>query len=70
MQWQPIETAPKDGTWILIFRSTPHTNMELGCALVYWDDHFTCWHDGEYHSDHYDPSHWVPLPEPPPKEVQ
>ena len=69
MQWQPIETAPKDGTWIMICRPTTYAS-KLGCALVYWDDHFACWHDGDYHSDHYAPTHWMPLPEPPPKEVK
>ena len=61
--WQPMGTAPKDGTWILIF----HGQWKLNYALVYWDDHFTCWHDGDYHSEYYRPSHWMPLTGPPSK---
>ena len=62
--WQPIETAPKDGTWILIFRGHD-ADWTFNYALVYWDDHFMCWHDGDYHSDYYRPNHWMPLSEPP-----
>lgn len=65
-EWQPIETAPKDGTWILI---ASLANMDIG----HWDDH---WIDGawlrfqtaEYDNDGAEirgPTHWQPLPAPP-----
>ena len=53
--WYPIETAPKDGSLILMFD---------GCIIMAW------WDDGWY-SDEYCPpqiiraTHWMPLPEPP-----
>jgi hypothetical protein len=30
--WQPIETAPKDGTWIL------GLNNRLNCAVIIWSE--------------------------------
>lgn len=56
--WQPIETAPKDGTRILLWGDLPDWD---GCfyEVGYWDESiggFTC--DVE-------PTHWQPLPKPP-----
>ena len=48
-EWQPIETAPKDGQDILAYRH-PH-----GAFLIpyYWGN------------DTYQMTHWMPLPKPP-----
>ena len=65
MEWQPIETAPKDGTRILI------GVWDLGPDVTsarwngaFWDmsiqDEEFC---GE--SDFAGPTHWMPLPDPP-----
>jgi hypothetical protein len=62
--WQDIGTAPKDGTWVLVF-----------CAYAIEPKIFIC-HWGEYEGDpepgewidsadvnmDVDPSHWMPLP--------
>ncbi len=69
-EWQPIDTAPKDGTTILTH------SRRLGHVLVRYDaehqaerDRFldrTCWRvdwDGDYLAS--DPTHWMMLPEPP-----
>ena len=70
MKWQLIETAPKDGTWIMIFHGHGYEEHDkLAHALVRWDDQFACWHDGEYHSDHYDPAYWMPLSRPHSREA-
>ena len=66
-RWQPIEAAPKDGTWIMVYRG--HGDWKLNFALVYWGypypgAKFTCWNDGNYHTDNYDPTYWMPLSEP------
>lgn len=68
-QWQPIETAPKDGTKILVYGyyiydgdkdRTEYTH------LVVWDEDFSAWEsdDGEF-VDSEIFSHWQPLPSPP-----
>lgn len=57
--WQPIETAPKDGTLILGW------DKDFDCMIVEWSyDRWRCSHDGE---DMYtpEPTHWMQLPEPP-----
>lgn len=61
-EWQPIETAPKDGTEIIV--ATKSTTS--GVALVIWEPGvpFPCFMDEE--GDSYeDATHWMPLPEPP-----
>lgn len=64
-EWKPIETAPKDGTSILV--GAPEWEPEL-CS---WrnDCWFRGWCAGGLRSDTYgpdfDPTHWMPLPPPP-----
>jgi hypothetical protein len=62
--WQPIETAPKDGTDILVV----HRENRSFLQIVAWEDGETvfkwCSPDGpDYHENAF--SHWMPLPEPP-----
>lgn len=82
MNWQPIETAPKDGTKILVYEPASEYT-EGGVSLVSWDSWRisypgcrTQW-DWCLPGSHQDeqggcetvyPTHWMPLPEPP--EVQ
>ncbi len=61
-KWQPIETAPKDGDWVL--------SWDGEClAIVHWSEYyegFIVSHDAEeYAWQNYSPTHWMPLPEPP-----
>ena len=72
--WQPIETAPKDGTVILLYRFTDP--VKLGFPIY---TRFQAWDYavGYYTSDKEraptgwvsppiaNPTHWMPLPEPP-----
>jgi hypothetical protein len=73
-EWRPIETAPKDGNWVLISGGT------YGCefspcefygarfdrvGMAVWDAGNKQWENGEMH---YHPTHWQPMP-PPPKEA-
>lgn len=60
MGWQPIETAPKDGTRILVFRENEdgHEQKRIGVDYfkrgVWW-----------LSRTQMRPTHWMPLPEPP-----
>lgn len=55
-KWQPIETAPKDGTLILV--------REQRCSglAIRWDNG---WKYESGHTSWLDPEHWMPLPAPP-----
>lgn len=65
MNWQPIESAPKDGTKILLLlkdSDVPHSGyykIRYSWRIA-WDDYDLSDNDG--------PTHWMPLPEPPIKE--
>lgn len=64
MTWQPIETAPKDGTEILTYR-------KAGCqAVAAWFSQADTYagHPGWCVTDGMgllDITHWMPLPSPP-----
>lgn len=80
MEWQPIATAPKDGTEIVVF------HREAGVCAAYCPGEGYAWHtmDGsntvpvkDAHGNDTgltrprltsfveDPTHWMPLPPPP-----
>jgi hypothetical protein len=77
--WQPIETAPRDGTHIWLFypeaRGGEDYSGIVEACWPTWDDHDPTWR-GPY-SDGLEctlrhctnvsgePTHWMPLPEPP-----
>ena len=63
MEWQPIETAPKDGTAILL--SIPGNKNP--CAHVGFFHHDTDqWRERILGANFVNyPSHWMPLPKPP-----
>ena len=62
MEWQPIETAPKDGAEALVW------GPKQDCAyLAVWNDG---WWVVDVHPDPWtellsSPTHWMPLPAPP-----
>lgn len=63
--WQPIETAPRDGTQVLATWgytwevNRPHVEVcETGEEGIWFYSY-----DG--HSPQVPPTHWMPLPEPP-----
>jgi len=63
--WQPISTAPKDGTPILAYQpSTVPDEIWIGVAA--WDtDHGEGWKIDRYDILEMRPTHWMPLPGPP-----
>jgi len=79
--WQPIDTAPKDGSWVLGLDAESKTS-----GIVRWsskDDYIKRskeqgtanwkyvahegWQSYEYDSAYDSPSHWLSIPNPPEK---
>ncbi len=72
-EWQPISTAPKDGSAILCYDPTDEDNPMY---VVRWDEYMVHWLEdemitgewleagGERYST-WQPTHWIPLPEKP-----
>lgn len=66
MKWEPIETAPMDGTFVLItdgaFMAVAFADTENELAWTMDDGHdfFRC-----LRRSLATPTHWMPLPEPP-----
>jgi hypothetical protein len=67
--WQPIETAPRDGTEFLGYRrgviASAHRVQREDCEM---------WTFGPSSAAHelypgHRPTHWMPLPDPPPSGV-
>ena len=69
-QWQPIETAPRDGTYILL-----GWFLEGGGGghpeVAFWHSTKQLWCSSRLLNaeGYYSPTHWQPLPEPP-KEIK
>jgi hypothetical protein len=57
--WRPIESAPKDGTYILA-----SDGEDEGCAVVRWDCDGWCyaWHEYDGPMQMHSATHWMPLP--------
>lgn len=70
IEWQPIETAPKDGTRILAAVSYGVTIVRWGISEPFGDGKAWCTDsEGPGYSSEFDDreiSGWLPLPEPPP----
>ncbi len=63
MEWQPIETAPKDGTTILICKPGMKTPW-----MAKWEEMRRApdrWSAIGLGRCPFDPTHWMPLPSPP-----
>lgn len=64
-EWQPIETAPKDGTRFLAFwpsTNPPNVNSTIVTTwwgMYTWETAFITAGDDDL------PTHWMPLPSPP-----
>lgn len=75
-EWQPIETAPKDGSYVLVFGGVKE-NAYRGCELpadlemvvACFDKEKEEWHFAEYDTGYLGhwptPTHWMPLPKRP-----
>lgn len=72
-QWQPIETAPRDGTYILACRAgylpaITKWSVDLQTWTTIEPDDMPCqdcWEDYLTMDIKFIPGHWMPLPKPP-----
>lgn len=64
MDWQPIESAPKDGTRILLHMDgTDEPSPAVGeWGMDFWMKKNWCMEAGDYWPG---ATHWAPLPAPP-----
>ena len=72
-KWQPIETAPTDGTRVLLCSLKPRTRLRLkrDFPIIEVDFYhsiengnaFNGW--GKFNDVYWPPTHWMPLPPPP-----
>jgi hypothetical protein len=67
--WQPIESAPKDGTKIDLWVHFAEDDRSYRQADAYWNADEGTWQLGQYHTGQFlypvTPTHWMPLPDPP-----
>jgi hypothetical protein len=60
-EWQPIETAPKNYTVILVFWSGQVEMARWNEEANQWQEHYC----GDFAIGENEVTHWMPLPEPP-----
>ncbi len=63
MDWQPIETAPKDGQRIVAWRGAPVIIRWVEKFAEIYGDTSEGWYEPELDRRAY-PTHWIPLPAP------
>jgi len=77
--WQPIETAPRDGTWVLLSGGECEFNEESDnkrrAVTARWTTEFSCrnrsgrwlfaYYDSGVYGEYENPTHWQPLLSPP-----
>jgi hypothetical protein len=69
--WQPIETAPKDGTTVIVYDPAYAQPVVPGA----WDSEEEAeggqtWRASDAEWDRLNPTHWMPLPAPPAPEYE
>lgn len=73
-EWQPIETAPKDGSSVLLWSEA--WDMSWGVVIGSYDAGAWVTSEGQTADDDEDefgsiaPTHWMPLPPPPSPATQ
>lgn len=77
-QWHPIETAPRNGTWILVIVAGTHklTGKPFIPSVAYLDEQDYVYEveveddNGLISVSEWGLTHWMPLPEPPDEDTK
>ena len=84
-QWQPIATAPKDGTWLLLAGGAIDYGWDgddqPSCVAGQWTTELNgqtrekgcwqfAWYDGGYYGEYEAPTHWQHLPPVPDPQIR
>lgn len=67
-QWQGIESAPRDGTRMILAKFVGHPAHETAlwwAVAGHWSDKWQNWNDGVEPCGLAGPTHWMPIPTPP-----
>lgn len=67
-KWQPIETAPTDGTIILTCNIDASMYIPVAACWAAYHPNATgnqCWRTSPVCGNKVDATHWMPLPDPP-----
>jgi Protein of unknown function (DUF551) len=59
-EWRTIDSAPRDGTRVLIYKRGFAEDIFVAWYSTTWEG----WH-AAYAINFVEPTHWMPLPEPP-----
>ena len=70
MEWQPIETAPRDGTFVLVCGpdGVDKAQFRDWSFEPAWTRDYTASYENDL-ADVTAPTHWMPLPPPPPNHT-
>lgn len=65
--WKPIDTAPKDGTYILIYGVESFDGVTKGMCVVQWMEYSdkAGWIGDQKYCEITDPTYWRPTPKAP-----
>ncbi len=69
MNWEPIESAPRDGSWILLRGESGYVRRPFRVSVGCWNGEYrphSPWQTSEacsFTDDGGPPTHWMPLPE-------
>lgn len=74
LEWQPIETAPRDAENILLFWPLDHLDSASfkRIKIGWWSEtqRGWVWQDRAFRTYSSEPTHWMPLPPPPSPETK
>lgn len=68
MGWRTIDSAPRDGTWVLLRGGEPDElpDQPYPCVAAWWSAEFEAWtfgwFDSNWRQSYNSPTEWMPIP--------